>query len=141
MQTMEIVQRAAQLLEHSREVTLASITEQGYPRICVLSRSRSEGIKRIWVATGLSSTKVQHFQQNPKASACCYRGGDSVTLVGQVSLVADPAVKAAIWIDWFIEHFPGGIDDPNYCVLEFETTESATLWIDHEFVTLRGDQL
>ena len=45
-----------------------------------------------------------------------------------------------MWIDWFIEHFPGGIDDPNYCILEFEADE-ATLWIDKEFINLRREQL
>jgi general stress protein 26 len=43
-----------------------------------------------------------------------------------------------MWLDWFIEHFPGGMDDPNYCILEFTAAE-ATLWIDREFVTLEVD--
>lgn len=136
---MEIVTKAAEMLEISSEITLASINENGYPRICVLSKTKSEGIKKIWASTGMSSTKIRHFKENPKASACFYSGGNSVTLVGKVSVTQDPAVKAEMWIDWFINHFPGGIDDPNYCVLEFET-EEATLWIDNEFITLRSEQ-
>lgn len=136
---MDIISNAAQMLANTGEVTLASVNENGYPRICVLSKTRSEGIKKIWVSTGLSSTKVNHFMNNPKASACFYSGGDSVTLVGKVSVRQDQAIKAEMWLDWFINHFPGGIDDPNYCILEFET-EEATLWIDGEFLTLKSKQ-
>ncbi len=137
---MEIVTKAAEMLAKSGEITLASINENGYPRICVLSKTKSEGIRKFWVSTGMSSAKVRHFKENPKASACFYGGGNSVTLVGKVSVIQDHAVKTAMWLDWFINHYPGGIDDPNYCILEFETGE-ATLWIDNEFLTLRGEQI
>lgn len=137
---MEIVKKAGELLCKSSEVTLASVSENGYPRVCVLSKIKSEGVRKFWVATGSVSRKVSHFKENPKAGACFYSGGNSVTLVGKVSIIQDPAVKAEMWLDWFIEHFPGGIDDPNYCVLCFET-EEATLWMDCEFVTLRGEEL
>ncbi len=137
---MEIVTKAAEMLAKSDVISLASINENGYPRICVLSKTKSEGIKKFWVSTGLSSTKVRHFKGNPKAGACFYSGGNSVTLVGKVSVIQDSAVKTEMWLDWFIDHYPGGIDDPDYCILEFET-EEATLWIDNEFITLRGEQL
>jgi general stress protein 26 len=137
---MEIVAKAAEMLAKSSEITLASISENGYPRVCVLSKIKSEGITKFWIATGLSSVKVRHFTENPKASACFYNGGNSVTLVGSVSVIQDHTVKAEMWLDWFINHFAGGIDDPNYCILEFET-EEATLWIDNEFITLRGEQI
>lgn len=137
---MEIVTKAAELLKSTGEVTLASVNEEGYPRICVLSKTKSDGIRKLWASTGIASTKVRHFKENPKASACFFVGGNSVTLVGKVAVVQDPAVKAEMWVDWFIDHYPGGIDDPNYCILEF-TAHEATLWIDQEFVTLGSDQL
>ena len=137
---MEIVKKAAEMLVKCGEVTLASINENGYPRICVLSKIKSEGIKKFWVATGTSSKKVSHFKNNPKAGACFYNDGNSVTLVGKISVIQDQAVKGEMWLDWFIEHFPGGIDDPEYCVIEFETEET-TLWIDNEFITLNGEQI
>jgi Uncharacterized stress protein (general stress protein 26) len=137
---MEIAIKAEDLLVKSSEVTFSSISEDGYPRTCVVSKIKSEGIRRLWVATGLSAVKVRHFKQNDKASACFYKDGNSVTLIGRVSVIQDPAVKAEMWLDWFIHHFPGGISDPNYCILQFDT-EEATLWIDNEFITLGGEQL
>ena len=133
---MDILQKAAWLLDVCDEITLASVNENGYPRICVLSKTKSDGIKKVWCATGLCGTKTRHFNANPKASVCFWKDGNSVTLVGKVAVQTDRRFLVEMWSDWFIEHFPGGIDDPNYCVLEF-TAEEATLWIDGEFVTLK----
>lgn len=137
---MEIIKKASDLLEGCSDITLSSVNENGYPRICVLSKTKSEGIKKVWCSTGFTSQKVKHFKENPKASICFWKGGDSVTLLGKVTVRTDREIKEEMWIDWFIEHFPGGIDDPGYCILEF-TTEETTLWIDNEFVTLSGDAL
>ena len=46
---------------------------------------------------------------------------------------ADEAEKKALWQDWFIEHFPGGVNDPTYCILKF-TAKRATYWLDFQFV-------
>lgn len=138
---MDIIRKSGELLEGCEEITLSSINEKGYPRTCVLSRTKSQGIKKIWCSTGLSGTKVKHFNENPKSSVCFWKDGNSVTLVGEVIVRTDRQIREEMWLDWFINHFPGGIDDPNYCILEFSTTEQATLWIDREFIILEGADL
>lgn len=45
----------------------------------------------------------------------------------------EEAIKRSLWSDWMLSHFPGGVEDPEYCVLKF-TPESSTYWIDNEFV-------
>lgn len=137
---MEIVKKAEALMQECPVITLASVMESGYPRICVLSKIKAEGIRKIWVATGLSGTKTRNFLANPKGSVCCWKDGNSVTLVGQVAVKTDKNTREEMWVDWFKDHFPGGVEDPEYCVLEF-TAEEATLWIDSEFVTVGGDAL
>ena len=132
---MEIVRKAAELLDKCEEFTLASMNEEGFPRICVLSKTKSDGIKKAWCSTGLSGTKAKHFSANPKASVCFWKDGDSVSLIGNVTVRTDRAAREEMWQDWFVHHFPGGIDDPNYCVLEF-TAHEATIWINREFVTV-----
>ena len=87
-------------------VTLASINEEGYPRVCVISKIKTEGIRTIWMATGTHSAKTGHFRQNPKASVCYFLGGDSVTLLGEVEIVRDAAVKRELWQDWYIYFGP-----------------------------------
>lgn len=138
---MEIIKKSAELLENCAEITLSSINENGYPRTCVLSKTKSDSIKKLWCATGLSGTKTKHFNTNPKASVCFWKDGNSVTLIGNVIVRTDRQIREEMWLDWFMDHFPGGIDDPNYCILEFSATEEATLWIDGEFIILKGDVL
>lgn len=138
---MDIVNKAANLLNNSTEVTLASVNEKGYPRVCVLSKIKSDQLKKIYFSTGLTGAKVRHFKKNPKASVCVWKAGNSITLIGTVTIRTDKEIREEMWLDWFIDHFPGGIDDPNYCIVEFTTTEEATLWIDEEFVTLESDKL
>lgn len=129
-----ILNKAGELLSRCDVMTLASINEAGYPRICVLSKIKAEGIQTIWMATGTSSAKTAHFKKNPKASICYYLGGDSVTLLGEIEIVHDAVIKKELWQDWFIEHFPKGVDDPEYCILRFDTNQ-ATCWIEKCFET------
>ena len=136
---MEIIRKAADLMDSCNEFTLASVNENGYPRICVLSKTKSQGIKKVYASTGMAGTKVKHFKSNPKASICAWKGGNSITLIGTVNVTQERAVLEEMWLDWFVEHYQG-IDDPNYCILEF-ITEEATLWIDGEFITVGGDKL
>lgn len=137
---MDIITKASALVDKCGEVVLASVSEDGHPRPCVVSRIKSNGIRKIWVSTGMNGTKTSHFLNSSKAGACCFKDGNSVTMTGNVTVRTDAAIKAEMWLDWFIDHFPGGVDDPNYCILEFET-EEATLWIDQEFVRVRGEQI
>lgn len=129
-----ILDKAGELLAQCDVVTLASINEAGYPRICVMSKIKAEGIQTIWMATGTSSAKTAHYKKNPKASICCYLGGDSVTLLGEIQIVHDAFKKKELWQDWFIEHFPKGVDDPEYGILRFDSIQ-ATCWIEKCFET------
>jgi len=125
---------AAELLAKSEVVTLASVTEEGYPRGCAMAKIRSEGIKTVWMATAAYSKKTGHFLKNRKASVSTYSGGDSLTLVGNVSVLTDEKTKREYWQDGFLKHFPKGPDDPDYCVLKFEAVE-ATIYVDDMFET------
>ena len=131
-----IIGKAEELLAKCDVVTLASINEEGYPRVCVISKIKTEGIRTVWMATGTNSTKTTHFRQNPKASLCYYLGGDSVTLLGQIEIVHDAIIKQELWQDWFIAHFPKGASDPEYCILRFNAHQ-ATCWIEQCFETHR----
>lgn len=128
-----IKQKAISLLAECDILTLASVSEKGYPRPVPVGKIKAEGISSIWFSTGTFSDKTSQFQADPKAGVCFMKGGDSVVLTGKVEIVEDMETKKALWSDWMISHFPGGVTDPGYCVLKF-SSEEATYWIDHEFV-------
>lgn len=129
-------EKAKNLLQQCTEVVLSSISPEGYPRACVISKIHTQGLGKIWFSTGTQSTKTVQFQKNPKASVCFWKDGDSVTLLGTISVLTDRHTRERMWQDWFLDHFPGGIDDPDYCILAFSPQE-ATMWIDGEFKTIQ----
>ena len=135
----QLEQKAVTLLESCGDIIVTSINEAGYPRPCVLSKLGAQELKAIYFSTGSDSKKTAHFKKNPKAGLCFYREHDSVTMVGEIEIVTDPEMKSSLWQDWMIEHFTGGPQDENYCVLCFRPRE-ATIWIEGKFVTFHYDR-
>ncbi|WP_312701747.1 pyridoxamine 5'-phosphate oxidase family protein [Sedimentibacter sp.] len=128
----ELILRAEAIMKNSTNATIAKIDDRGYPRASTISSIKTDGIKTVWFSTGLASGKVKFFKLNNKASVCYCDGENNITLTGTVEILSDPGLKKQLWEDWFINHFPGGVTDPNYCILKF-TTDSAFLWIDGQY--------
>ncbi len=129
---VKLREKMVELISKSSVAFLASIDEEGYPRAVPMAVIKTEGIDHIWFATGLESQKVQHFRKNPKSSVCIQAQHDGITLTGIVEVLQDAETRKKMWVDWFIQHFPGGVDDPNYCVLKF-SSKNALIWIDQQF--------
>ncbi|MDR1054359.1 MAG: pyridoxamine 5'-phosphate oxidase family protein [Prevotellaceae bacterium] len=129
----EFIKHAGQFIKKCSIVTVASINENGYPRAVPLAKLKSDGIDSIWFSTGAGSAKVKHFKTNAKASASFYNENDNVALTGKMEVLTDNASKKELWQDWMKEHFPGGMEDPEYVVLKF-TAEEMTAWINTEFI-------
>ena len=131
-----LIKKAENLLTQCKVCTVASVSEKGYPRICVLMPLKTIGIKEFWFSTSTSGTKIRHFKHNCKSGVTFYDGGDSVTLTGEMEIVTDKSVKNDLWekFSGFLErHFPnGGNNDPEYCIIHFVANET-TIYIDGEF--------
>lgn len=135
----EIEEKASQLLEKCSVVTLASINENGYPRVCAITKVRNNGFSEIYFMTSKRSHltgKATHFENNTKASVCYYLDGDSVTLIGNVEIVKDMDEKRKFDNDCDRKFFKKGIEDPKCYLLKFRTNE-ATFWIDGKFRTCK----
>lgn len=127
-----VEEKAAQMVAAAQVITVASIDENGYPRPVAMSKLKDED-GAIYVSTGTSSAKTLHFKANPKAGVSIVEGGNSIVYTGEMEIVSDEAVKRSLWSDWMAEHFFGGVEDPEYCVLKF-TPKSVIYWIDGVFV-------
>jgi general stress protein 26 len=135
----EIEDKANQLLDRCDVVTLASVNEDGYPRICTVTKMKANGFAEIYFQTSKRSEyqgKATHFQHNPRASVCYRQGGDSVTLVGDVEILQDMEEKKAL--EPFIDpnFFKKGLADPRLFLLRFRVKE-ATFWIEGKFRTCK----
>lgn len=129
---MNIEEKAAQMVATAQVITVASVDENGYPRPVPMVKLKDEN-GAIYVSTGTSSAKTAHFKANPKAGVSIMKGESSIVYTGEMEIVTDDTVKRSLWSDWMLSHFPGGVEDPEYCVLKF-TPQSATYWIDNQFV-------
>lgn len=127
----EIIKKAGEIIrENTAESSpdgsdaycvLALIDQNGYPTASTITAAKAEGIRRITFCTGLGSNKTKRIDGCSRASVCFNTGGGyNITLVGTVETVTDAAVKQEMWYDGLKNHFSGP-EDPNYCVLRFQT--------------------
>lgn len=135
---IELIKQAEELLQKCYICSVASVSEEGYPRICILAKLKSQGINEIWFSTGANGTKVRHFKSNDKAGVTFYDGGDSVTLTGTMEIIDNAHVKQDLWKEWaefLCNHFKGA-DDPEFAVIKFIAKE-ATIYVGGAFETVQ----
>lgn len=136
--TNELIKKAEELMRKAEVTALSSIDENGYPRTVTMSNLKPEGITTAWFATGTNSIKTENYKKNSKASLCFTLDGNNVTLIGDMLIIEDMSIKKELWADWFINHFPLGVTDPNYCVLKFQS-KYIQAYIDNDFEEMHID--
>ncbi len=118
----EVMKTVENLVEHQKLVYLGSVGEDGYPGVkAMLAPRRREEMRVFYLTTNTSSRRVAQFRQNPKACLyfCDQRFFRGVALQGMVEVLEDAVHKEMIWQDGDIMYYPGGVTDPDYCVLRF----------------------
>jgi len=139
----EIIKSKTAAVNPGVGVTLSLLDHEGYPTTSTLSVSKADGIRELTFAIGINSNKANRAQKCSRASVCVfdddYEGGEyyNITLVGDVEIVTDMDTKKATWFEGLEEHFAGGLDDPDYCVLRF-TTKRYSIWVDIDFDEITG---
>ena len=105
---------------------ISSVDEEGFPCTkAMLSPRVREGIKVFYFTTNTFSLRVAHYKANPKASIyfCDAEGFKGMMLRGTMEVLTDAKSKEMIWRDGDTEYYPGGVTDPNYCVLKFTAVD------------------
>ena len=126
-----IFEKANQVIKACDRAYLGVIDENGYPSVSTVSPIHPENILEIYASTNMGSNKEKRLRHNDKASFCFCAGDNNVTLVGNAEIVTDQTTKSRCWMDWFINHYPGGETDPDYIIIKF-TTKRVSLWVDYE---------
>ncbi|MDE5738972.1 MAG: pyridoxamine 5'-phosphate oxidase family protein [Bacteroidaceae bacterium] len=101
---------------------IASVDEQGYPNIKAMLQSRKrEGIKVFYFSTNTSSMRVRQYMNDSKACVyfCDSRFFRGAMLRGTMEVLTDAESKEMIWQEDDTVYYPGGVTDPDYCVLKF----------------------
>ncbi len=128
MVNANILAWANEIVSTAAEAYIGVIDEAGFPSVSTISSIQTDGIYKTYFATGINGNKAVRIRNNSKASVCYRDGQNNVSLVGEAVILTDTPTRHALWQDWFIQHFPGGKDDPAYCIIQF-TTVRAFLWI------------
>ena len=128
----DVLNRAAEIIQsrtgQDSYCTLSLIDDDGYPTTSAISVSKHDGIRWLTFDTGLGSNKANRIRKNPHACVNFASETYNITLVGEIEIVTDAAVKKEMWYDGMSHHFSGP-EDPDYCVLRF-TTRRYSLFID-----------
>ena len=107
---------------------LALMDEDGYPSISTLTISKADGIKWLTFLSGLSSNKAKRINKCNRGSVCINSSKYSLTLVGTLDVITDPAIKREMWQEPLGAMYSGP-DDPKYCVIRF-TTKRYNIFFD-----------
>ncbi|MCL1845452.1 MAG: pyridoxamine 5'-phosphate oxidase family protein [Defluviitaleaceae bacterium] len=128
---LKMLEKANQILKKTSNVHLGVVNEKGCPVVMVMSLINPECISEIYLSTTLDSNKAKSLQKNNKASVCISTTTYNITLTGEAEILTDQETKSKCWQNWFVEVYPDGETDPNYCIIKF-TAKHASLCIDHE---------
>jgi general stress protein 26 len=123
----EFIEKAEKIINETIEklgyCSLGLIDSENFPTISTVTPAKSEGIKWITFVAGLNSNKAKRINFCDKASVCFNNDSPllyNITLVGSIEILTDRKAKEETWYNGCEHHF-NGIDDPNYCVLRFNT--------------------
>lgn len=115
-------QTIGNLIDKQGVAHIASVDGDGFPNLkAMLPPRKREGIRVFYFTTNTASHRVAQYRANPKAAIYFtdkrfFRG---VQLVGTMEVLEDAASKELIWQEGDTRYYPGGVTDPDYCVLRF----------------------
>lgn len=128
---VNIIEKASILIREAQEAFMGVIDENGFPSVSTLSSIKTEGIFKCFYATGAGANKTKRILADPRVSVCYRKDDDNVTLVGEAGILTDQETRHNLWQDWFINHFPKGMDDPDYVIIQV-IVKRVSLWIQGE---------
>lgn len=139
------------LLDRAEAAYVTTIDQAGRPQTRAMFNLRNRaqfpglttfftthgGQLTVFLTTNTSSPKVAELRSNPAAAVyyCAPREFLGLMLGGEMEIVEDAEIRAAIWQpDWKM-YYPGGPEDPDHTVLRLVPSE-AKLYHKLEFARL-----
>jgi len=135
----KIIARAAEIIRAKTDgvgggmegfCTLALLDENGYPTASTLTISKADGIKWLTFCASISTNKAKRIAKCNRGSVCVNSSEYNISLIGTLEIITDPEIKKEMWYE-VLQHHWSGPDDPDYCVLRFNT-ERYNLFVDWE---------
>ena len=113
------------LIDRSLFATLAYADEEGRIQVRRVFCTWHKGLAGHLISTNTGSGHVQHFLKDGRASL--YFSDDAsfegLNLTGNVTVHFERPWKEMLWHEGDEKYYPKGIDDEDYCILEFTADE------------------
>lgn len=124
IERMTDLSKIQRFVAHRRVAFIASVDGNGYPNLkAMLPPRRIEGLRTFYFSTNTSSMRVAQYRENPRAGIYFYRKVpfkyQGVMLTGTMEVLEDEATKRVMWQAGDKMYYPGGVTDPDYCILKF----------------------
>lgn len=117
-----------QFISRIKTSFISSVDEDGFPTTRALIAPRKIDGNDIYFATYMSSNKVKHYINNPKACVYFYERGrpkyQGVMIKGHMQVLTDQATKNYFWQPNDKMFYKKGVTDPEYCILKFTGFEA-----------------
>ena len=115
------LQEINNLINENIFATFGFLDGKGNPSIRRVFCRWHKGIGHHYISTNTSSMHVQRLLQDNRA--CLYFDNcqtfEGICLIGTAIVHFDHDHKAFIWDDSDVQYYPDGVDDEDYCVIEF----------------------
>ena len=118
----DLIKTVETMIDSASVSIISSVDETGFPNTkAMLPPRKKDGIKHLYFTTNTSSMRVAQYTANPKACVYFYdkRFFKGVMLKGTMEVLQDSESKKMIWKVGDEIYYPGGVTDPDYCVLKF----------------------
>ncbi len=115
------LQEINRLVNDNIFASLGFLDGDGNPSIRRVFCRWHKGIGRHYISTNTSSMHIQQLLKDNRA--CLYfdncKTFEGVCFTGKAIVHLDHDHKAFIWDDGDVKYYPDGVDDEDYCVIEF----------------------
>jgi len=110
---------------------ISLIDENGYPSTATVTIAKADGINWLTFCTSCGRNFVNRAAKCNRASVCINSSEYNLTLVGTVEVLTDQETKKDNWMPIMDnnEHWSGP-EDPNFCVLRFNTERYSLYVVD-----------
>ena len=113
-------------VDSQKTAFIGSVDEDGFPNIKAMLAPRERDGATFYFTTNTSSMRVKQYLANSKASIYFYHRGrfryTGVMLKGTMCVLTDQKTKEIIWRTGDTMFYRKGVNDPDYCVLQFTAT-------------------
>lgn len=128
-QAPDSIKKLGELIHDIKFAMLTSTHADGSLHSRPMATQQMEFDGNLWFFTGLNSEKVRELESNPEVNLSYSAPDDQryVSVSGRADVSRDREKMKELWNPLLKAWFPGGLDDPDICLLHVDVTHAEYL--------------